>query len=134
MDKNNFSKITKFTDLIAWQEAHKLVLMIYQLTKEFPKEEKYCLVDQLRRAVISITSCIAEGFTRRFPKEKIYFYKTAQGSLTEIQNQLLISKDVGYLNKETFSKVANQTVTVHKLLNGLIKSTKIKEYEKSKKF
>jgi len=128
--KNNFSKITKFTDLIVWQEAHKLVLMIYEITKEFPKEEKYCLIDQMRRAVVSITSCIAEGFTRRSSKEKNQFYKTAQGSLVELQNQLIISRDVDHLNKENFTTVANQTVIVHKLLNGLIKNTRLKKYEK----
>lgn len=127
--ENNFSKITKFTDLIAWQEAHKLVLMVYKATKEFPIEEKYCLVDQIRRAAISITSCIAEGFSRKSSKDKSHFYNLAQGSLIELQNQLIIAKDVNYLGKDEFYQIAEQSINVHKLLNGLIKATKINKYK-----
>ena len=121
---NNDKKIRTFTDLYAWQEAHKLVLMIYKTTKEFPKEELFGLVSQIRRAVVSITSNIAEGFSRQSYKEKIQFYSMAQGSNTEVQNQLLIAKDVGYLPQEDFDEIANQSVIVHKLLNGLIKKSK----------
>lgn len=119
-------KITSFTGLIAWQEAHKLVLMIYTVTKTFPKEEMYSLIDQIRRCAISISSNIAEGFSRQSKKEKSQFYFIAKGSLTELQNQLLVAKDVGYLMKTEFTSIAEQTVTVHKLLNGLIKSAKNK--------
>lgn len=119
-------KITSFTGLIAWQEAHKLVLMIYTVTKTFPKEEMYSLIDQIRRCAISISSNIAEGFSRQSKKEKSQFYFIAKGSLTELQNQLLVAKDVGYLMKAEFTSIAEQTVAVHKLLNGLIKSAKNK--------
>jgi len=121
---NNNERIRTFTDLHTWQEAHKLVLIIYKVTKEFPKEELFGLVSQMRRAVASITSNIAEGFSRQSYKEKIQFYSIAQGSNTEIQNQLLIAKDVGYLTKKYFDEIAKQSVTVHKLLNGLIKKSK----------
>jgi len=127
--ESNFKKIAKFTDLIAWQEGHKLVLMIYKVTKEFPKEERYCLIDQMRRAVISITSNIAEGFSRKSSKEKSQFYKMTQGSLLELQNQLIISRDIKYLNKEDFSKIADQTVIVHKLINGLLKATRVSKFQ-----
>lgn len=70
---DNFKKIAKFTDLVAWQEAHKLVLMIYKMTKIFPAEERYGLVSQMRRASVSITSNIAEGFGRKSAKDKITF-------------------------------------------------------------
>ncbi|MDP2874357.1 MAG: four helix bundle protein [bacterium] len=116
------TKIESFTDLITWQEAHKLVLLIYIITKTFPKEEQYALTDQLRRCVISISSNIAEGFSRRGGKEKLQFYYTARGSLTELQNQLLVARDVGYLSNQSFGEVAKKTVVVSKLLNGLIKS------------
>ena len=129
MEENKFQKITKFTDLIAWQEAHKLALTIYETTKEFPKEETYGLTGQMRRAAISISSNIAEGFGRRTSKDKNSFYTNSLTSLTELQNQLIISKDIGYIRKESFQKIAEQTVTVHKLINGLIKSTRIKKYE-----
>src|SRR3989344_224377 len=86
-------KIQSFTDLEVWRESHKLVLMVYKFTKNFPKNELFGLTSQLRRAVVSITSNIAEGFSRFSYKEKIQFYSIAFGSLTEVQNQLLISKD-----------------------------------------
>ena len=79
---------------------------------------------QLRRAVISITSNIAEGFSRSSWKEKLQFYSIALGSLTEIQNQLLAARDIGYLAVRDFSEAANQTVIVSKLINGLLKKCK----------
>ncbi|MEK7211084.1 MAG: four helix bundle protein [Patescibacteria group bacterium] len=118
------SKIKSFTGLNAWKEGHKLVLMIYDVTKNFPKEEIFGLIMQLKRAAVSITSNIAEGFSRGSYKEKVQFYAIALGSLTETQNQLLIAKDVKYISKEQFSELANQTVIVSKLINGLIKSSK----------
>jgi len=129
MEEDKFQKITKFTDLVVWQEAHKLALIIYEATKEFPKEETYGLTGQMRRAAISISSNIAEGFGRRTSRDKNSFYTNSLTSLTELQNQLIISKDIGYIRKESFQKIAEQTVTVHKLINGLIKSTRIKKYE-----
>jgi four helix bundle protein len=113
------NKIKNFTDLNAYKEAHKLVLIIYKFTAKFPKEERYGLIDQMRRAVVSITSNIAEGFSRNTTKDKYQFYTLAQGSLTELQSQLLISRDLSYLTKEDFNHIANQTVTVNKLINGL---------------
>jgi len=121
---NNGEKIRTFTDLHTWQEAHKLVLMIYKITKEFPKEELFGLISQMRRAAVSITSNIAEGFSRQSYKEKVQFYCMAQGSNTEIQNQLLIAKDVGYISQEGFKEIAGQSTIVHKLLNGLIKKSR----------
>lgn len=117
-----FSKIQSFTDLNAWQEGHKLVLQVYKATDRFPVKEQFALMSQMRRCAISITSNIAEGFSRQGKKEKIQFYYMARGSLTELQNQLLVAKDVNYLSKEEFLKIAEISVSVHKLLNGLIKS------------
>jgi len=124
---NESSKIRSFTDLNTWKEAHKLVLAVYKITKNFPKEELFGLISQMRRAAVSITSNIAEGFSRRSYKEKIQFYSMAQGSNTELQNQLLIARDIGYLKELEFIKIANQSVTVHKLLNGLIKASRNKK-------
>jgi len=117
-------KIKSFTDLNAWQEGHKLVIIIYRLTKDFPKEETSGLINQMRRAVISITSNIAEGFGRQTYKEKAQFYYQSQGSLIELKNQILIAKDVGYLSEENFNKLTNQINLVHQLLQGLIQKTK----------
>jgi len=99
---NDENKIRKFTDLHAWQEGHKLVLMVYKNTENFPNKERYGITDQMRRAVVSLTSNIAEGFSRRSSKEKNRFYCMAQASLVELQNQLIISKDVNYLTESDF--------------------------------
>ena len=115
------TKIKSFTDLNAWKEGHKLVLSIYKVSDDFPSKEMFGLISQMRRAAISITSNIAEGFSRNTSKDKCQFYLIAQGSLTELQNQLLISRDIGYLNNESFHEIANQTVIVNKLINGLKK-------------
>jgi len=120
----NRTKIRAFTDLHVWQKGHELVLQIYKLTKAFPKGEFFGLVDQLRRAAVSLTSNIAEGFSRFSYKEKAQFYYMSLGSLTEIQNQLLIAKDLSYLPSEDFNKLADLTVEINKMLNVLIKKTK----------
>jgi four helix bundle protein len=116
--------ISSFTDLEAWKEGHKLVLNIYKLTQSFPKTEAFGLVSQMRRAAVSITSNIAEGFSRSSYQEKVRFYTVSQGSLTELQNQLLISRGIGYLSLETFNAVIPQTIRVHKITNGLIKGAR----------
>lgn len=117
-------EIKNFTDLNVWIEGHSLVLDIYRLTRDFPIEEKFGLTIQLRRCVVSITSNIAEGFSRQSNKEKIQFYSMAGGSLSELQNQLLIARDINYLNKNDFEVLAQKTILVSKLLNGLIRSIK----------
>ena len=117
-------KIQSFTDLEVWREAHNLVLMVYKITKGFPKEEIFGLVSQMRRAVVSITSNITEGFARQGFKEKLQFYYIALSSLTESQNQLLIAKDLNYLEQIEFNKIAEQSISVHKLLNGFVAKTK----------
>ena len=124
MNKINNAKIKSFTDLIAWQEGHKLVILVYKVTKGFPREETYSLIDQMRRSASSVTSNIAEGFGRRGYKEKIQFYYLAQGLLTELKNQILIAKDVGYLDDAIFEALSQNADTTHKLLQGLITKSK----------
>lgn len=106
-------KIKSFTDLKVWQEGHRLVILIYKITASFPKKEIYSLIDQMRRSAASITSNIAEGFGRQTYKEKIQFYYLAQGSLIELKNQILIAKDVGYLNQEQLTQLVNQANVTH---------------------
>jgi len=125
----NNNKIQKFTDLFAWQEGHKLVLMIYKETENFPDKERYGITDQMRRAVVSITSNIAEGFSRRSIKEKNRFYDMAQASLVELQNQLIISRDIKYLEENKFKIIAEQSINTNKLIHGLLRSTKEKRFE-----
>lgn len=117
-------KIKSFTDLNTWKESHKLVVQIYKFTREFPREEIHSLTDQMRRAATSITSNIAEGFGRQSYKEKVQFYYLAHGSLTELKNQILIAKDVGYLKEDNLDSLIKQANISHQLLQGLITKSK----------
>lgn len=120
----NETKIKEFTDLLVWQEGHKLVVQIYKITKGLPKEETYSLIDQMRRAATSITSNIAEGFGRHSYKEKIQFYYLSQGSLLELKNQIYIAKDVGYLDQQAEHEILVQINITHKLLQEIITKSK----------
>ncbi len=110
-----------FEQLQAWQEAHKLVLMVYQTTKGFPGEEKFGPVSQMRRAAVSVSANIAEGFKRRGIQEKMRFYNISEGSLEELKYYFVLSKDLGYI--QSAEDCAAQSETVGRLLNGLIAST-----------
>ena len=114
-------KIVSFQQLEVWQEAHKLVLKVYELTKQFPDEEKYGLVSQMRRAAVSVPANIVEGFKRRGIQDKIRFYNTAEGSLEELKYFFILSKDLNYISNN--DELLSQSQTVGRLLNGLITST-----------
>lgn len=118
------SKIKSFTDLLVWQKGHALVVLTYKITGNFPQRETFSLIDQMRRAATSITSNIAEGFGRQSYKEKVQFYYLAQGSLTELKNQIFIAKDVGYLQEKSSSLLMNHANETHQLLQGLIRKSK----------
>ena len=115
-------KIINFTDLKTWKLGHELVLEVYNLTKEFPNEERFVLVGQLRRASISITSNIAEGFSRSTAKDKSRFYAMTLGSLMEVQNQLLIARDLGYITDNTYGHISLKIIEIIKMTHGLIKA------------
>jgi len=121
MNKEVKNKIRSFVDLDAWKEGHKLVLLIYRITNNYPKCETYGLVSQMRRCAVSITSNVAEGFGRKTYKGKIKFYYISQGSIRELQNQLVISRDLNYISDKIFQNVAQKTITENKIINGLIK-------------
>ena len=115
-------KITSFNDLKAWQEAHALVLLIYKYTELFPEKEKFGLTNQLRRAAISVSSNIAEGFGRQTFKEKVQFYYHSNGSLLEIKSQLFAAKDLHYITVPCFEEAIHQADKAQSVLRGLIKS------------
>ncbi len=121
---NEIAKIWSFTDLVAWQESHRLAVLIYKKTESFPKSEIFGLTSQIRRAAVSVPSNIAEGFNRQSAKEKSNFYAISQGSVGELESQLLIARDIGFLKTTDFKALADQAIKVHKLLVGLIRSTK----------
>ena len=117
------NKITKFTDLEVWKESHKLSLLIYKLTSQFPKQETFGLTSQLRRAVVSIESCIAEGFSRYHYKDRLNFYYDARGSLSEVETQSLLAKDLHYITESDYSMIISTIEKISLLLGGLIRST-----------
>ncbi len=120
--------INHFKDLIVYQEAHKLALLIYKCTKTFPQDERFALVDQMRRSAISITSNIAEGFGRNTSKDKIFFYTISRGSLLELESQCMIARDLLYIKEENFKIIENNIYLVAKLLSGLIKTAPARQF------
>lgn len=118
-------KASTFTDLEVWKYGHSLALFTYRLTASFPREEIFSLTNQMRRAAISVTSNIAEGFNRESLAEKRRFYSIARGSVSELQSQLHIAKDVGYCSKEEFGEAFDLSVAIHKMVNGLIRSLRV---------
>ena len=110
--------IEDFLKLNVWQKSHGLVLEIYRISRAFPKDERFGLTSQMRRASISIPANIAEGFKRKGKRDKIHFYNISQGSLQELRYYLILGKDLGYI--EDSSNIWQQTEEIGKMLNGLI--------------
>ena len=115
--------IQKFTDLEVWKEAHKLTLLIYTSSKKFPKDELFGLVSQIRRAVISIESNVAEGFARFHFKDRLNFYYQSRGSISEVQSQSITAKDLGYITEIELKAILDQSQKTQIILSGLIRST-----------
>lgn len=110
-------RTSTFQSLIVWQKGHQLVLDIYRQTKDFREDERFCLVSQMRRAAISITANIAEGYRKFGKKDKLRFFNTSQGSLSEVYNYLILSRDLQYISNEEYSRYEAQIEEVDKLLN-----------------
>ena len=102
--KQSLQDIKSYKNLIVWQKAFELSLLIYKITKGFPKEELYALTSQVRRAVISIPSNIAEGYCRQRKLEYIQFLQIAFASGAELETQLLIAKNLNYISAVDFNK------------------------------
>lgn len=114
--------IYNFENLVAYQRAMDLVETIYGLLKKFPREEQFALCDQLRRAVVSVPSNIAEGKSRMSHKEQQHFIEIAYGSLMETYCQLDIAKRLGYVSDEEFQSVKGDIQDIARPLSGLYKS------------
>jgi four helix bundle protein len=111
-----------YRDLVAWQKAMDLVEEIYRLTQDFPACEQFGLVNQLRRATVSVPSNIAEGQGHRSGKQFVHFLRMARGSLQEVETQIQIAGRLGYLNETAVSSVCALYEEVGRLLAGLIRS------------
>ena len=113
--------VLKYQDLIVWQKAMQLVKMVYQLVKRLPKEETYVLSDQIRRSAVSIPSNIAEGQERNSTKEFIQFLSIAKGSKAELQTQLHICVEIGYLEDADIAEAINTSEEISRMIGALIK-------------
>ena len=108
-----------YKDLQVWQRSIDFVVAIYDLIASFPAEEKHALADQMRRAVVSIPSNIAEGMERASVKEKVHFISIAIASLAEIETQLIICGKVGYLNQSQYASHLEEIISIRKMLYRL---------------
>jgi four helix bundle protein len=113
--------VKTYRDLIVWQKAMALVTEIYKVTMSFPRREDYGLTSQVRRCAVSIPSNMAEGYGRHSRNEYIRFLQIALGSLYELQTQLEIAASLGYLTKEDFDALYENTREVERMLSVLIK-------------
>lgn len=120
------SKIESFEQSPVWNEARKLALAVYRLTREGDFEKDWALRDQVRRAVISILSNIAEGSERGSPKEFIHFLNIAAGSCAELKAQLWLAKDIGYLDADRFQKAIQTIESITRQIRGLQRSMRPK--------
>lgn len=109
-------------DLIVWQKAHELVLEIYRTTGEYPEKERFGLIQQVRRSAISVAANIVEGKSKKTDKELTAFLYNSRGSLEETRYHLLLSKDLGYIDKEHYEVLEKLATEVSFLLNKLINS------------
>lgn len=113
-----------YRDLIVWQKSMALVKQIYETTKSFPKDELYGLTSQLRRAAVSVPSNIAEGQGRSFDREFALFISHALGSLMEVETQLLIAVDLGYITSHDAEPLLKRSAEIGRLANGLLATLK----------
>ena len=111
--------VQNYKELIVWQKAMDLVVEVYRLTKAFPKEELYGLTSQVRRAVVSIPSNIAEGQGRKGTKEFLNFLSIARGSLMEVETQILLAERLSYLAPTESTKALSLMEEVSRMLSGL---------------
>ena len=115
-----------FEDLDAWKHAIELAVAIYNLTNNYPKSELFSLTNQMRRASSSISANLAEGYGRHGQKEKLQFYKIANGSLLETKSFCYLSQKLGYITDKDLQKIMPEFISTQKLINALIRSIRDK--------
>lgn len=107
-----------FKDLIVWQKSHLLVLKIYEITKQFPRDEIYGLTNQIRRAAYSVPANIVEGKKKKTIPHQLSFVNIAEGSLEEVKYFLILSKDLKYIEEDRYNELLKDAEEIGKLLNG----------------
>ena len=112
--------VKHYTDLIAWQKAMDLVVAVYRATDAFPPRERFSLANQVRKAVVSVPSNIAEGQGRATTRDFVHSLHVARGSLQEVETQLIIARRLSYLRGKTERELVQATTELSRILNGLI--------------
>ena len=114
--------LKNYKELKVWQKSYKLCLEIYRITAKFPKEERYGLTSQIRRSAVSIPSNIAEGYGGKTTADYIRYLYIAYGSVCELETQILLSMDLGYVDSAVIEKIKDEIQQIERMLKGLIKS------------
>ena len=115
------SEVKSYKDLLIWQKGIDIVINLYQLVEDFPKEEVYALSSQLKRASVSIPSNIAEGYGRNSTQSYIHFVSISRGSLFELETQLIIAKKLNFVKNESLlSELMNQITEESKMINSFL--------------
>jgi four helix bundle protein len=119
---NNRVAARNYRELLVWQEGIKLAKAVYKITEKFPRQETYALADQVRRAVVSVPSNIAEGQARKAPGDFRRFLHIALGSLAEVDTQLILAQEFGYVSQEDINGLDGQIQSLRKKIYALINS------------
>jgi four helix bundle protein len=125
-------KISDFTDLMTWKHARKMRQQIYFVAANFPADEKYGLTSQIKRAAISVTANLAEGYGRYSYQENIQFCRQSRGSLYELRDHLTTALDAGYIQQEKYEELDKMAIGAIKLVNGYIRATRNLKSESEK--
>lgn len=123
-----FEPSKSFTDLIVWQKAHEFVLEVYKVTRDYPMEERFALCSQFQRAAVSIPANIAEGYKKLTRADKLRFLNISQGSLEECRYYIILSRDLSYINSNTFNELIGSLEETSKLLNSYIRGVLNKQF------
>ena len=114
--------VFSFEKLEVWKEANQLTLQVYQITKSFPSDEKFGLINQLKRASNSVAANLAEGTSRNTNKDKAHFTTLAYSSLMEVLNHLILSKNLAFIDDNDYEKLRNRIYKISNMLNALKKA------------
>lgn len=126
-----FEPSKSFTDLVVWQRAHEFVLDVYKVARTFPVEERFALCSQFQRAAISVPANIAEGYKKLSKADKLRFLNISQGSLEECRYYIILSRDLLYINIETYNELIGKVEETSKLLNSYVRGVVSKQFGES---
>jgi four helix bundle protein len=120
-------KVQDFTDLVTWKTARILRTNIYKMCREFPKNETFELSSQMRRAAVSVTANLAEGYGRFSYQENMQFCRQSRGSVYELREHLTTALDAGYITLDQYKEYDRQAISVAKLINGYIRAARLRQ-------